>query len=558
MKGKNIVYILSLLLFFVAEAYSQRPVQGEKQITSAQRLYSAGEQAKCLVMTNHIIDSYRGINDKSHSDSVVLMKAEYLCGQANISLGNSVRGLSLLKSAANYAKCLGDTKFMAKIYNSLFYVYYNALDFTQALDLLNVAIDLSQAERDTYNLVRLYNNRGLVFYARRNYDEALKNMYRALNYTSAGDKLERSQIYTNMAEVYYVQKRYVDTEHRLALALDELKGKDITGNTIQTYLNMALVKAQLGKYSATKELENRLYGVLPRLALPAKVNSIRQLAEIDFVIGDSIRGLHNMLEYDQLADSLQKQDNNSQMRQLLVAYDTERLAQHNETLRQSLRTKNIVVYGSVVFMIVVGGFAVLLWLKAREDKRKSMLIAEQKELLLRYEKTEHERRQKEMALELEHKSRQLTSYTIDLAAVNEFHQKISSELDNVWHNVESIGDNADKAKEIKKCINNIKGMVSHFNDKPVNDDFRIFFEEVHPDFLKKLSKTYPKLSETDLRLCAYLLLGMSTKEIAALTCREVRSIESSRFRLRKKLGLEPGADVKAFLESQSKRFNTVQ
>lgn len=558
MTAKNILYTLLLISFFVTGAYSQRLLPDENQIANAQKLYSAGEQAKCLLMTNNIIDSYNSIKDKSHSDSVILMKAEYLCGQANISLGNNVRGLSLLKSTANYAKCLGDTKFIAKVYNSLFYVYYNALDFTQALDLLNTAIDLSQADKDIYNLTRLYNNRGLVYYVRRDYAEALKNMQKALDYTSANDNVERSQIYTNMAEVYYVQKRYVDTEHILELALDELKGKNITSNTIQTYLNMALVKARLGKYSETKDLQNKLYGVLQKLALPAKVNSIRQLAEIDFIIGDSIKGLRNMLAYDELADSLQKQDNNSQMQQLLVAYDTERLTQHNEALKQSLRAKNIVVYGSVVFMIMVVGFSVLLWLKAREDKRKGMLIAEQKEQLLKYEQAEHERQQKEMTLELEHKSRQLTSYTIDLAAVNEFHQKISCELDDIQCRVENIVCNDGEAKGIAESIKNVKSMISHFNDKPVNDDFRIFFEEVHPNYLKNLSKTYPKLSETDLRLCAYLLLGMSTKEIAALTYREVRSIESSRFRLRKKLGLEPGVDVKSFLESQNKRFNSMQ
>ena len=257
--------------------------------------------------------------------------------------------------------------------------------------------------------------------------------------------------------------------------------------------------------------------------------------------------------YDQLADSLQKEDNNSQMRQLLIAYDTERLSQHNTSLKESLHTRTIIVYGSLAFLAVVIIFSVMLWIKSREDKRKGRLIAAQKEQLLRYEQEEHERQQKKMRLELDHKSRQLTSYTIDLAAVNDFHQKVSKELEMLQTAI-----NHKETAETTEVLKRIKGMLAHFNDKPVNDDFRIYFEEVHPEFLKKLSLAYPKLSDNDLRLCAYIFLGMSTKEIAALTYHEVRSIESSRNRLRKKLSLENGADVKAFLMAEEERFNSVQ
>ena len=160
-------------------------------------------------------------------------------------------------------------------------------------------------------------------------------------------------------------------------------------------------------------------------------------------------------------------------------------------------------------------------------------------------------------MELEHKSRQLTSYTMDLAAVNEFHHKTVEEIETVRKlNANNAGD-ADKII-IDEKLRNVQSSLTHFNDRPVNEDFRIFFEEVHPDYLKKLSYSYPKLSENDLRLCVYIFLGMSTKEIAALTCREVRSIESSRNRLRKKLDLAAGSDVRAFLLAEEERFNSMQ
>ncbi len=550
---KVLPIIILYLICFAQGTYAESTQNIKAQYEKAEQLHTNGKQAECLLLTNQIIETLGTMHEMQRADSVTLMKAEWLCGNANIALGNGAKGLSLLEQSSGLAKTLGDMKFLAQVYNSIFYVYYNTLDFAQAQNLLAQAIELSTKTGDRKNLTRLYNNKGLTFYGQHRYAEALEQMQKALSSTLPEEHYERAQIYTNIAEVYYSQGAYAQTEQWLTKALNETRHLPINAKSIQTYLNMALVKAQNGKAGEAKEIQRSIYKVLPTLPLPLKVNALRQLADVNFSIGDSIKGLHDMLLYDQLADSLQKEDNNSQMRQLLIAYDTERLAQHNATLKESLHTRTFIIYGSLAFLAVVIIFSVMLWLKSREDKRKGRLIAAQKEQLLRYEQEEHERQQKKMRLELDHKSRQLTSYTIDLAAVNDFHQKVSKELEKLQTTI----DKKD-ASETTETLKRIKSMLAHFNDKPVNDDFRIFFEEVHPEFLKKLSLAYPKLSENDLRLCAYIFLGMSTKEIAALTYHEVRSIESSRNRLRKKMNLENGADMKAFLMTEEERFNSMQ
>ncbi len=573
---KVLPIIILYLVCFAQGTYAESTQNIKAQYEKAEQLHTNGKQAECLLLTNQIIETLGTTHEMQRADSVTLMKAEWLCGNANIALGNGAKGLSLLEQSSGLAKTLGDMKFLAQVYNSIFYVYYNTLDFAQAQNLLAQAIELSTKTGDRKNLTRLYNNKGLTFYGQHRYAEALEQMQKALSNTLPEEHYERAQIYTNIAEVYYSQGAYAQTEQWLTKALNETRHLPINAKSIQTYLNMALVKAQNGKAGEAKEIQRSIYKVLPTLPLPLKVNALRQLADVNFSIGDSIKGLHDMLLYDQLADvnfsigdsikglhdmllydqladSLQKEDNNSQMRQLLIAYDTERLAQHNATLKESLHTRTFIIYGSLAFLAVVIIFSVMLWLKSREDKRKGRLIAAQKEQLLRYEQEEHERQQKKMRLELDHKSRQLTSYTIDLAAVNDFHQKVSKELEKLQTTI----DKKD-ASETTETLKRIKSMLAHFNDKPVNDDFRIFFEEVHPEFLKKLSLAYPKLSENDLRLCAYIFLGMSTKEIAALTYHEVRSIESSRNRLRKKMNLENGADMKAFLMTEEERFNSMQ
>ena len=61
--------------------------------------------------------------------------------------------------------------------------------------------------------------------------------------------------------------------------------------------------------------------------------------------------------------------------------------------------------------------------------------------------------------------------------------------------------------------------------------------EVHEDFYDTLLKRFPDLSPSELRLCAFLKLNMTTKEISELTGHQMNSLEMARYRLRQKLGI---------------------
>ena len=251
-----------------------------------------------------------------------------------------------------------------------------------------------------------------------------------------------------------------------------------------------------------------------------------------------------LLQYEALNDSITTVSREAQLQQLLVAYDTERVRQNNERLRQSVQIRTFTIYGSCLIAAILLALAIVLLLKIRNDRIKNRMIHEQQQRLRQYEIEEHQRLQKSMTQEIDHKNRQLTSYTIDLAANNEFCIKIKGRLDDTRQEIA-----AGNSKRANEMIGEAVHELMCHNDNRISNDFRVYFDEVHPDFLKILSAWFPNLSKNDLRLCAYLHLGMSTKEIAALTYREVRSIDSSRNRLRKKLGISPEVSLHQFLKT---------
>ena len=125
--------------------------------------------------------------------------------------------------------------------------------------------------------------------------------------------------------------------------------------------------------------------------------------------------------------------------------------------------------------------------------------------------------------DIESKNRELAISTMSLIKKNEFLNTIKSELNNV--------DDGKAMKSVVKII-----------DKNLNntDDWKLFqeaFNNADKNFLKKVKNLHPLLTPNDLRLCAYLRLNLSSKEIAPLLNISSRSVEVKRYRLRKKMNL---------------------
>ena len=107
----------------------------------------------------------------------------------------------------------------------------------------------------------------------------------------------------------------------------------------------------------------------------------------------------------------------------------------------------------------------------------------------------------------------------------------------------NLGEKAENRKILEEIITELESGTSSDTWK----EFEVRFQQVHADFYKKLNKQYPDLTPNELRLCAFLRLNMSTKDIAAITYQSLNSIDMARFRLRKKMGLDKDVNLVAFL-----------
>lgn len=169
-------------------------------------------------------------------------------------------------------------------------------------------------------------------------------------------------------------------------------------------------------------------------------------------------------------------------------------------------------------------------LNRKQRELKDQLIREQEDKLAQLEK-------EKLAKEIKLKQNELTISTMNVAEKN----GLLLELKNMLiMGKDQFSDKRRYRAFMKKLDNSIHG----------EGDWKRFeynFNELHEDFFEKLLKRYPKLTPKDLKLCAYLKMNLSTKEIAPLMAISVRGVEIHRYRLRKKLQIESSENISNFL-----------
>ncbi|MBN2772984.1 MAG: hypothetical protein JXR31_01955, partial [Prolixibacteraceae bacterium] len=146
-------------------------------------------------------------------------------------------------------------------------------------------------------------------------------------------------------------------------------------------------------------------------------------------------------------------------------------------------------------------------------------------------KKENETRLLEEELNL--KNRDLATKAMMISQKENLLKSVSDKLKN------EIEENKDSNSGIQKIVYDL-GLKDYYN---YWDEFEIHFTKVHPDFYKNLNNKYPGLTANERKICAFIKLNMSTKDIANITKKSPQSIIMARYRLRKKMGLNKNANL---------------
>ncbi len=269
-----------------------------------------------------------------------------------------------------------------------------------------------------------------------------------------------------------------------------------------------------------------------------KISFESNTIEFDFFIPDYIYNPHHVVEWKIQGDSIWN-ILPEQNKLTLSSLSTDRYnieirtndlqGNHSEMLTYSFVVLPVWYFSSaaiVVYLILIAlGFYILGYVYNINAEKKFLEIKREK-----------------LKLEVEKKSNELAFQ----AYTNIQKNKLLSTLREYIFSSNNTNNKDGLPLKVREIVNKIERQFKESNDW-VKFDYH--FKKSNPDFFNKLNKLHPKLSVNDKRICAFIKMQMPTKQMAEFLGINVKSLEMTRYRLRKKLELKDRSDLNQYLNS---------
>lgn len=476
-------------------------------------------------------------------DSYVLIgAASDEIGMFNISNEYYARGVKLASEH-------NDQRSLARLYNNLGVCYFHMDDMEKAEEFFTKAMHLNKRLNYSYDLFLNFNNLSEVALQRNELDEALDNALLALQYLDAVDgkvKVARGQVYyiqSQIANIYLKKKDWNMARSYIDNSTRQFRKSGPKTDLFQSCMIYSDLHRQTGELDSALTWCSEAYDVIKGQGnLLLESQALSKLSELEREKGDYPVSLNYLEQSFSLRDSLQQAENRKRMEQSQRVWETERMNLGKTSFLARQNPVTVFIVFSVIVLVLI--FFIVRWalenrklsatLKAKEELDAKMAAMHEEQL------AEAARKQNELKQSLDLSHRQLTAFTMQKI-------KFSEQQNDVLEDIRKLfAESASRPKELQSGLQRV---ISKLSGYKANDDwteFRYYFENVNTDFYSRLAKAHPDLTEKQKRLCALLYLGLNTKEIAQITFREIRSIESSRTRLRKKLGLSGDEDLNVY------------
>jgi tetratricopeptide (TPR) repeat protein len=388
-------------------------------------------------------------------------------------------------------------------------------NYRKALDYMNKALVITREINDKPGIAQQYNNIAGVYYASfKDYNKAMGYYRKAYQVNiELGDKLQLGMNLLNMGYCFFRTNQndsalpYFKNSRALFMEID---------NPIKiAYVDMALAKYFYEKSQPDLSLQHSKEALKIGTAYNSK-ELISEAAELLQMIYMAKRDTINAFKYSiinfQAKDSLQLMQSQKTLFRLEYQYNYEKQDKERKLKQQ----RSYYILGFIILGLLSGIVIIFLFYSRQKIKIKNAILEKQK-----------------MASDLNFKNKELTINLMALMKKNETHAEISKKLLLIEKKV--------PRDKLHDAICELNKELKQTSDEKIWKEFALRFNEINSDFYEKLLLKYPDLSQNELKLCAYLRLNMTSKEISELTGQRTLTLESARYRLRKKLGLS-GSD----------------
>jgi len=396
--------------------------------------------------------------------------------------------------------------------------------YLSALQLLDELTTTDNKGETLPEIVTFYNNLGII-------NRELGKVDTAISYYQKGIHLAKSlsaedeylaMLYNNLGNIYIDTQQYDLAFQALQTALDlRIKNNNVSGMA-SSYRNIGSYYLSRKEY---KQAEKSLYKAA-ELALIVGSKSLSQsIYSFLFQYYNELQKADSALKYHILMKELEDELMAEETMRELTSLELNAQFTEKEKLRQIEQKKKEQGYMFIaVILIMIIALVVLLFVLTKNRLKRLRLEKEVSDFATKNLSLEKDALEKE----LEVKRKEMTTQVMYQIKKNELVDTIAQKL---------LKHSPNFRKEDQGIIREILRDLEKAQKDDVWDEFELLFQGVHNEFYEKLQTICPDLTTNERRLCAFLKMHMSTKEIASITGQSLRSIEVARTRLRRKLKL---------------------
>ena len=386
-------------------------------------------------------------------------------------------------------------------------------------------------------IISFYSNMAFIFIEKKSSVKTLENIEKGLNLARKdSEQIEGLfKLLILKGIVLINDKEFYDAKKAVDEALEiSIKSKNLLNQSI-ALRSLGVIADELKKPEEARDCFKKGYNLAVKVESPALIKAhSEQLQLIYKKLGQADSSLKYLTIFTDLKSKEKFNQANVELtRQEITDFykkqSEEDLKKHKVEIRH--------LFLILMLIAVVAGF-LLYWFIIIKRKHR---IAEQKNIEIESEAQKLEAEKVLLESDLDSKEKLLTAKTISNI------QK-SEEMEGM---VEKLRTYSRRGSENdKKFIASIITNLGRSQDQNSWNEFEIRFKEVRPGFSSKLQRLHPDLTLNERRICQFLNLDMTSKEIATITKQNPQSIDVARTRLRKKLGLtNKGIGLIAYLAS---------
>lgn len=450
-------------------------------------------------------------------------------GEYQLSLENSIKSMGISERHNDFRNMKDAMKGISRNYLKM-------RDTTNAVKYLVKLMKLNRDDNDIHGLILDLNNLGIIYINNKD------SLDRARNYLEEAWELSKSMKFPSgkLITLYGLGRYYKNTgnldqaKELLVSSLVLADSLDQIGNVIANKLQLSEIASRERDFNQSERLaQEALADAREKELLEDQAQAYKLLSENSQSQNKAAEALTYFKQYKTLNDSIYTLENGQRLSELQTIYETEKKESEITIQQEEIKTLNErAKVDKLTKGLYAGGMASALALSGllifgfRQRIKKNRIAREKQEEIYRKE--------------IEHKKKELASQTLHLVQKNTFIQELMVNLQNLRSSPEKF------KMEFRRIVMLLKKENASDKDWEV---FKTYFAEVHNDFDQKLKTISSDISEKEIRLAAFLRMNLTTKEIAATMNVLPDSILKSKYRLKKKLGLDKATDLGTFLNT---------